>query len=101
MTDHQLVVTPFTTTLWTWPLRQFFSPSAVHLSKTSLTAFQMNATGGCIKTFTNIQVHNIYSLSFIHQAGQLLINGNQVGQAGPAFTHPCWLGLLFMPYEDT
>lgn len=67
-----------------------------------LTAFQMNAMGDSIKSSTNIQVDNIYSLSFIHHAGYLIINGDEVGQAGPVCHTPMLAGqdslvLLYMP----
>ena len=39
--------------------------------------------GNSVQGLTKVQVDNIHSLSLIHQAGHLVIEGDQVGQAGP------------------
>ena len=62
--------------------------------------------GNSAKGLTKVQVDNISSLSLIHWAGHLVIEGDQVGQAGPAF-HEAMLGgpdplaVLHMPVEHT
>ena len=52
------------------------------------------------------KVDNIHSLSLIHYVGHLVVEGNQVGQAGPAFHEPMLAGpgalvVLHMPGEHT
>ena len=44
-----------------------------------------DAVGNSVKGLTKVQVDNIHSLSLIHYTGQLVTEGDQVGQAGPAF----------------
>ncbi|KAK4831749.1 hypothetical protein QYF61_018947 [Mycteria americana] len=53
---------------------------------------QENAVGDSVKGFTTVQVDNIYSLSLIHRVGHLVVEGDQVGQAGPAFHEPMLAG---------
>ncbi|KAK4827864.1 hypothetical protein QYF61_022014 [Mycteria americana] len=53
---------------------------------------QENAVGDSVKGFTKVQVDNIHSLSLIHYGGHLVTEGDQVGQAGPAFHEPMLAG---------
>ena len=58
------------------------------------------------KVLTKVQVDNIHSLSFILWVGHLVIERDQVGQAGPAFCEPMLAGpdplvVLHMPGERT
>ncbi|KAK4807797.1 hypothetical protein QYF61_023630 [Mycteria americana] len=67
---------------------------------------QENAVGNRVKGFTEVQIDNIHSLSLIHQAGHLVVEGDQVGQAGPAFPEPMLAGLdplviFYMPCDGT
>ncbi|KAK4823264.1 hypothetical protein QYF61_000231 [Mycteria americana] len=67
---------------------------------------QENAVGNHVKGFTEVYIDNIHSLSLIHQVGHLLIEGDQVGQAGPAFPEPMLAGpdplvILYMPCDST
>ena len=39
-----------------------------------------------------VQVDDVHSLTFIHQTGHLVIEVDQVGQAGPAFHEPMLAG---------
>lgn len=48
--------------------------------------------GDSIKGFAEVQVENIHSLFLTHQASHLLIKGDQVSQAGPAFPKPVLAG---------
>ena len=47
--------------------------------------------GDSVKGFAEVQVNDINSLSFIHQAGHSTAE-DQVGQAGPAFHEPVLSG---------
>ena len=49
--------------------------------------------GDSVKSFAEIHVDYVNSLSFIHQAGHSIIEGDQVGQAGPDFCEPMLAGL--------
>ena len=42
--------------------------------------------GGCVKGFAEVLVDYVNSLSLIHQAGHLVIEGDEVGQTGPEDT---------------
>jgi len=53
---------------------------------------QEDAVGNSVKGLTKVQVDNTYSLSLIHEAGHFVIDGDQVGQAGPAFHEPMLAG---------
>ncbi|PKU41861.1 hypothetical protein llap_7836 [Limosa lapponica baueri] len=53
---------------------------------------QENAVGNCVKGFTKVQVNNIHSLSLINNKGHLVIEGDEVSQAGPAFHKPVLTG---------
>jgi len=62
--------------------------------------------GNSVKGLTKVQVDNIHTLSLIHQVGHLVIEADQVGQAGPAFHEPMLAGpdplIVFpMPGERT
>ena len=62
--------------------------------------------GNHVKGLTKVQVDDIHSLSFILQLGHVVIEGDQVGQAGPAFDEPMSAGpdpldVLHMPGEHT
>ena len=48
--------------------------------------------GNSIKGLTKVEVDNHPSLSLIHEAGHLVIEGDQVDQAGPAFHEPMLAG---------
>ena len=57
-----------------------------------------------VKGLAEVQADNIHSLSFIHYAGHLVIEGNQVSQAGPAFHKPMLAGpdhllVLYVPCD--
>jgi len=39
VTGHQLHLSPFTTTLWAWPFRQFFTQQRVYLCKPQDASF--------------------------------------------------------------
>jgi len=59
-----------------------------------------------VKGLTKVQVDNIHRLSVIHKAGYLAIEGDQVGQAGPAFHESMLAGpdplvVLHMASEST
>jgi len=47
---------------------------------------QENTVGGCVKGFAEVLVDYVNSLSLIHQAGHLVIEGDEVGQTGPEDT---------------
>jgi len=52
---------------------------------------------------TKAQVDDVHSLSLIHWVGHLVIEGDQVGQAGPAFHEPMLAGhdpLVVFPMRD-
>lgn len=53
---------------------------------------QEYAVGDDVKGFAEVQADNIHSLPLIHQAGHLIIRGDQVGQAGPALPKPMLAG---------
>ena len=58
-----------------------------------------------IKGFTKVQVNNSHSLSLIHLAGHLVIEGDQVCQAGPIFhkptlAEPDLLVVLHVPHDS-
>jgi len=48
--------------------------------------------GNSVKGLTKVQVDDIHSLSLIHQVDHLVIEGDQVGQAGPVFHEPMLSG---------
>ena len=67
---------------------------------------QQNAMEDSIKGYTKVQVDNIHSLSLIHYAGHVVVGGDQVCQAGPAFHNPMLAGpdplvVLHMPHDGT
>ena len=62
--------------------------------------------GDSVKGFTKVWAENIHSLSLIHWVGHQVIEGDQVGQAGPAFREPTLAGpdplaVLHLPGELT
>ena len=62
--------------------------------------------GNGVKSFTEVKVDHIHSLSFIHLACHSIIEGDQVCQAGPAFHKPVLTGpdrlvALQVPLDDT
>lgn len=67
--------------------KKFWWEEKSSLHPPNLPVFQENAMGDSITGFTKVQVGNIYSLSLIHQAGYLVINGDQVGQARGSLFH--------------
>ncbi|XP_064559280.1 uncharacterized protein LOC135442937 [Zonotrichia leucophrys gambelii] len=50
--------------------------------------FQEDAVGDSVKGIAEVQIDNIHSLSCIHQVGDLVIEGDQVGQTGPTSPKP-------------
>ena len=48
--------------------------------------------GNNLKGLSKVQVDNIHSFSLIHLVRHLDIEGDQVGQAGPAFHEPMLAG---------
>lgn len=48
--------------------------------------------GKGVKGFNKVQVSNIHNLSLIYLVGHLIIEGDQLGQAGPAFHESLWAG---------
>ena len=62
--------------------------------------------GNSVKGLTKVQIDNFHSLSLIHWVGHLVIEGDRVGQAGPAFQEriqagPDPLVVLHMPSEHS
>lgn len=53
---------------------------------------QENTVGDRVKGFAEVRVDRIHSLSLIHQVGHLVIEGDEVGQAGLAFHEPMLAG---------
>ena len=88
MTNCQLDVTPFTTTLWARPSSQFFTQQSVHAQATGCQLLQENTVGDSVKGFAEVQLDYINSLSFIQQADHLIIEEDPIGQAGSAFCEP-------------
>lgn len=89
MTDYQLHLASFTTTLWARTPSQPFLPSkSISLYATGCQLLQENAVGDCTKGFTTIQAGRIHSLSLIHQVCQLIIEGDHIGLAGTALYEP-------------
>jgi len=67
---------------------------------------QEDTVGNSVKGLSKVQVDNILSLSLIHQVGHLVIGGDWVGQAGPAFHESMLAGpeslvVLHVPGEHT
>ena len=62
------------------------------IQATSSHFLQEDAVWNAVKDFTKVQVDNIQSLSVIHYAGHLVIEGDQVSQTGPAFHKPMLTG---------
>jgi len=44
--------------------------------------------GNSVTGITKVQVDDVHSLSLIHWVGHLVVEGDQVSQAGPAFHEP-------------
>jgi len=62
--------------------------------------------GNTVKGLTKVQIDDIHSLFLIHKVGHLVIEGDEVGQAGPALHEPMLAGpdplvVLQMPGERT
>jgi len=62
--------------------------------------------GNSVKGLTKVQVDNIHSLSFIREACHLVTEGDNLGQAGPAFHESMLAGpdpliVLLVPSERT
>ena len=64
------------------PIKQCTCPSH------GLQLLQENAMADGVKGFTKVWKDYVHSLSLIHTAGHLIIEGDWVGQAGPAFQKP-------------
>jgi len=92
MTGCQLDLIPFTTTLGL-AIQPVFHPAKCTPTQTMSSKFlQEDGVGNSVKGLTKVQVDDIHSLSLIHQAGHLVIEGDQVGQAGCAFHEPMLAG---------
>jgi len=59
--------------------------------------------GDCVKHFTHILVNYVDRLSLIYQAGPSVIEGDVVGEAGPAFHESMLAGpsLIYGEFIDT
>ena len=51
-----------------------------------------NTVGDSVKGFPEIYIDYINSPSLIHQLGHFIVEGDQVGQAGPALGEPMLAG---------
>ena len=58
----------------------------------SYQLLQGNILGDSVKGFTEVLAGYVHSLSLIHQTGHLIMEEDQVGQAGPAFHEPMLAG---------
>ncbi|RMB92284.1 hypothetical protein DUI87_31396 [Hirundo rustica rustica] len=72
----------------------------------SCQLFQEYAVGDSVKGLAEVQIDNIHSLSCIHQAGHLVMNGDQVGQTRPTPPKPMLAGsdtlaILYVVHYDT
>lgn len=82
MSDHQPVVTPFTTTLWTLPSSQFITLPQVNLSISQLDSLSMkDATKGCIKDLGDIQHDFISCLLFFYHKVTCFLARDQITKA--------------------
>lgn len=74
MIGHQFDATPFTTTLWMWPSRQFLNQEFASVQAVGCHLFQDCDMGDGVKDFAEIQVDNI------HKYGHpLVIKGDHAG----------------------
>ncbi|PKU39453.1 rna-directed dna polymerase from mobile element jockey- hypothetical protein [Limosa lapponica baueri] len=59
-------------------LQRIFNPAkSPPVQAVGSQLLQENAVGNCIKGLAKVQVNNIHSLSFIHQAGHFVLEGDQ------------------------
>ena len=62
--------------------------------------------GGAVKGLTKVHVDRIHGLCLIHYVSHLVVEGDQVSQAGPYFHKPVLAGpdplvVLYMPRDGT
>lgn len=79
MTGCQLDVAPVTNTLWALSASQFLMVKSAPVQAMSCQLFQEFTVGNGVKGLVEVQI-DIHILSRIHQAGYLVIKGDQVGQ---------------------
>ena len=77
-----------------------YSAKSVPVQAMSYQLLQGNILGDSVKGFTEVLAGYVHSLSLIHQTGHLIMEEDQVGQAGPAFRKPMLAGPdpLVVPY---
>ena len=79
VSDHQLDLTPFTTTLWAQPSKSVFYPAKYRpIQIKSIYFLQEDAVGNSVKGLVKVQVDNIHNLSLIHCVGCLVVEEDQV-----------------------
>ena len=59
---------------------------------------QESSVGNSVKSFTKVQV-NIHSLSLIHWVGHLVIERDQISQAGPGSQEPSQIGFIHKDHD--
>ena len=98
MTSLQLDLAPLATTLWDQPVLDPADRTLIQAMSSQF--FYENSMGNGVKCFLKIQVDSIHSFSLVQYSGHLVIEGDQVCQAGPAFHKPMLTrpGLLVVHY---
>ena len=83
MTNHQLDLTPFITTFWAQT--DLYPAKSVPAQAMDCQLLQENTVGDSVRGFVEVKVDYINSLFLIHQMHHSIIEGDHLGQAGPAF----------------
>ncbi|KAJ7398370.1 hypothetical protein BTVI_125734 [Pitangus sulphuratus] len=95
VTGYQLDAAPFTATLDP-ALQPVLSPvKSAPVQAMSSQFHQENAVGNSVKGFSEVQVYNIQSVTFNHWACHLVMEGDWVSQAEPAF-HTLMVAVLYV-----